>query len=340
MTRQVSAQDISGIVGILPTPSKPGADRPDAVDTVDLDETARMVRRIVDAGVDVLLTNGTFGEAATLTHDELLAFNTAVIETVAGRVPVFSGATASNTRDTIMRGKELLQLGASGVFVGRPIWLPLDDFQLVDYYRALAEALPDAGIVVYDNTGVFKGKISPTAYAGLATIPQIVAAKHLGVMPGSDDYEHDLQAVNGSFPLLPMADTWLPTVSAFPGQVPAAWSGDVASGPEPVLALRDAIVAADVETAEGIHADLAWATAPLFPEGDIRKFMPYSIQIDRAEFAAAGYIVPGPARHPYNSAPPAYLEGGAEVGRRWALLCKRYPLSTSNARDRVESGRL
>ncbi|NMR32345.1 MULTISPECIES: dihydrodipicolinate synthase family protein [Micrococcaceae] len=322
--RGITAADITGIVGIVPTPSRQGSDSAQAVDTVNLDETVRMVDLIVDSGVDVLLTNGTFGEVATLTYDELLAFNDAVISTVAHRIPVFCGASTLNTRDTISRGKKLMSLGADGLFAGRPMWLPLDDEQVVAYYSALVEAMPDAAFVVYDNTGVFKGKISSEAYGQLAKLPQIVAAKHLGVLPGNDAYKNDLEAVHGSFPLLPTADNWLTSLNAFPGEVPAAWSGDVACGPEPVLVLRDAIAAGAWDDAQVAHDGIVWATDPLFPDGDITKFMPYSIQIDRAEFESAGYITPGPARHPYGTAPSAYLEGGREVGRRWAELRARY----------------
>ncbi|NWL10408.1 aldolase [Paenarthrobacter nitroguajacolicus] len=328
-TPTVTSADITGIVGILPTPSKPGSDSPFATDTVDLDETIRMVERIVDSGVDVLLTNGTFGEVATLTYDELLTFNDAVLSAVDHRIPVFCGASTPNTRDTITRGRALMDLGAAGLFVGRPMWLPLDDKQLVSYHAAIAEAIPHAALVIYDNTGVFKGKISSEAYGGLAGIKQIVASKHLGALPGNDAYANDLAAVKGQFALLPTADNWLPTLEAFPGQVPAAWSGDVACGPEPVIALRNAIGASDWQTAKAVHDDIVWASETLFPNGDITKFMPYSIQIDRAEFEAAGYITPGPARHPYSTAPQEYLDGGAEVGRRWASLSSKYALTPS-----------
>ncbi|HWH26414.1 MAG TPA: dihydrodipicolinate synthase family protein [Pseudolysinimonas sp.] len=326
MRDRLTPADLRGIFGIIPTPSKPGSDSPFATDTVDLAETERMVEAIVASGINIIMTNGTFGEVATLTLDELLEFNDVVIRTVAGRVPVFSGATASNTRDTVSRGRALRDLGADGLFVGRPMWLPLDDTQIVDYYGAVAEAIPESALVIYDNTAVFKGKISSEAYAGLAGIPQIVASKHVGLREGSDDYARDLEAVGDAFHLLPTADSWLPTGGAFRGRVHAAWSGDVACGPEPLIALSNALRDRDMERAQQVHADIAWATETLFPDHDITKFMPYSIQIDRAEFEAAGYITPGPARHPYTSAPEEYIEGGAETGRRWAELRTRYPL--------------
>lgn len=323
MTR-ISVADIRGVVGIIPTPSLPGADRWDARDTVDLDETRRLVGLLADAGVDVILTNGTFGEGASLTEDETLAFNDAVLREVAGRVPVFAGATTLNTRDTIARGRRLVELGADGLFLGRPMWVALDDDQIVGFHTAVAEALPEAAQIVYDNPSAFKGKISTAAYARLAEIPQVVAAKYVGLDLVGEHFADDVEAIAGRLRLLPIADDWPAAAQQFPDEIVAAWSGDVAAGPAPVLALRDAIRQRDWVTAERIGAEIATALETLFPGGSFSEFSRYNIQIDRAEFQAAGYIRTGPGRLPYASAPEAYLEGGREAGRRWARLHDAY----------------
>jgi 4-(2-carboxyphenyl)-2-oxobut-3-enoate aldolase len=181
---RLSAADIRGVVGIVPTPAKEGANRWDAVQTVNLEETARMVEALVEAGIDVIMTNGTFGEGASLTWDEVQAFVDTIVQVVRKRVPVFAGATTLNTRDTIARGRALRDLGADGLFVGRPMWIALDDRGIVQFYRDLAEALPDMALVIYDNPGAFKGKISAAVYRELSRIPQIVASKHIGLLGG------------------------------------------------------------------------------------------------------------------------------------------------------------
>ncbi|GAA3889319.1 hypothetical protein GCM10022381_34010 [Leifsonia kafniensis] len=323
MTRY-TAQDIRGVVAILPTPSVDGADRWDAVDTVDLAETERLTRSLVEAGVDVILTNGTFGEGATLTLNEVLAFNDTVVQTVSGRVPVFSGATTLNTRDTIDRGRRLRDLGADGLFVGRPMWVALDDDQIVEYHRSVAEALPDMAQVAYDNPSAFKGKMSADVYARLAQIPQIVASKHMGLGLLGERFTADLEAVAGRIRLLPVADDWSTSARIYPEDIVACWSGDVSCGPAPLLALRDAIFAREWDTADVIQGEIAHAVESLFPGGSFEEFSKYNIQIDRAEFEAAGYFRPGPTRAPYTTAPASYLEGGAEVGRRWAALQHKY----------------
>lgn len=314
--------DFIGIVGILPTPSKPGSDSWQATETVDLEETARMTEAMVGAGVDVILTNGTFGECASLTWDELQAFVDTVIQTVRHRVPVFAGATTLNTRDTIARGRRLRDLDADGLFLGRPMWIALDDRGIVQYYQDVAEALPDMSLVLYDNPSAFKGKISPTAYRELAKIPQIVASKHTGLASGTAIA--DLHAVGDAIRLLPTDENWYYLARLFPDKVKACWSGNVACGPAPLIALKDAIASQDWERAGSITRDLEWAHETFFPRGGFEEFSKYNIQLDRAKFEGAGYIHPGPARPPYTHAPEEYLEGARETGRRWGQLQAKY----------------
>lgn len=322
--QRIGVEDIVGVVGILPTPATDQGDRWDAVDTVDVEETARMTDAVIRAGVDVLLTNGTFGEGASLTWAEAKAFVQTVWETAAGRVPVFAGATTLNTRDTIMRAREFQAMGVDGLFLGRPMWLPLDDAGIVAYYRAVAEAVPNLAICVYDNPGAFKGKISSQAYRELSQIPQVVAAKHMGIGMVGKAFVADLHAVAGRIRLLPLDDDWYYSARLFPDSVRACWSGDVACGPAPVIALKQAILQQDWERAGAISEAIEWALETLFPRGDFQEFLKYSIQIDKAKFSAAGFMRPGPSRPPYHNAPAAYLAGGTEVGRRWATLQQRY----------------
>ena len=89
-------------------------------------------------GIEIVMTAGTFGECAALTSNELYDFTDCVLRTVRQRVPVFCGVTTLSTRDTISRGRVLVALGADGLFVGRPMWLPMDDAAIVRFYQDLA----------------------------------------------------------------------------------------------------------------------------------------------------------------------------------------------------------
>jgi len=128
-----------------------------------------------------------------------------VIQTAQKQVPVFCGATTLNTRDTIRRGRELMQMGATGLFLGRPMWQEMDDDSIVGFYSDIAEALPDAPIIVYDNPEAFKGKLSPRVYARLAKIPTIIGAKYMAI---GQQFLADLDAVGDHITLMPMDSDW------------------------------------------------------------------------------------------------------------------------------------
>lgn len=322
----LTAQDIGGIVAIMPTPVVEGADSWDSREVVDLEEAARGADRLVTDGIDCLLVNGTFGEAATLMWDELQAFSATVMEAVAGRVPVFLGATTLNTRDTVERGRHFRDLGAQGLFLGRPMWCTMSDEMIVRFYRDIAEALPDMNIFVYDNHEAFKGKISTSVYGEISRIPNVVASKYRSVLAamGTDNLVADLRAVEGRMKLLPHDADWYYAARWFPEEVNGCWSSGVAAGPEPVVALKHAIEAADWDRAKQIAEDIYWAYETFFPQGSFTAFHTYNIGIQKARFDASGYIKAGPALPPYHVTPAAILEDARESGLRWKGLREKY----------------
>jgi 4-(2-carboxyphenyl)-2-oxobut-3-enoate aldolase len=315
----MTVDDIQGVVGILPSPCTPDGDRWDSVDTIPLPQVEKMTRAVVGAGIDILMTTGTFGEAATLTWPELQTLVDCVVQNSSGK-PVFAGVTTLNTRDTITRARALIKLGAKGLFVGRPMWLPLDQKQIVQYYLDLAAAMPGVPLVIYDNPHAFKGKIATDTYLELAKIPEVVASKHTG----GPSLEGDILATRDTLRLLPLETDWFPMAQKYPDWARASWSGNVACAPTPIGLLGRAILAADWVEAKRLHEECNWAVETMFPGGDIALFMNYSIQLGHARFRTAGLIDPGPTRVPYIGAPAEYIAGCEEVGRRWLELERRY----------------
>lgn len=317
---KITPDAFNGLVGIVPTPATGDADDWRTTNSVDLDETERMIRLIVDAGVDILMTNGTFGECASLTEEEHLAFNARVVESVAKRVPVFAGIGTLNTRDTIRRGRQLVAAGADGLFVGRPMWLALSQDQIVKFHRDLAEALPGVPQVIYDNPIAFKGKIEPATFVALSQIPEVVAAKHVG----GPSLESDAEAVGQRCRILPVGADWLRSARQLPDLMTAAWTGHIACAPAPLVALAQAIGKRDWDRAEAITKRCRWAEEPMMAGGDLAAFMNHSIAIGHLRFAAAGLIDPGPPRPPYVGLPETYRAGAIETGRRWAVLQQEF----------------
>jgi 4-(2-carboxyphenyl)-2-oxobut-3-enoate aldolase len=322
---RLTADDVHGVFAIMPTPALPGADDPEAsgpaADTVDHAETARAVGALIDDGVDAILTTGTFGECATLTWPELRGFAETAVTAAAGRVPVFAGATTLNTRDTIDRARALRDLGVTGLLLGRPMWCYLDDADIVAFYAAVARAVPQLAIIVYDNPEAFKGKISSAAYRQLAALPQVIAAKYPTLGPSLAD---DLAAMDGRMRILPVDRDWFPAWEQAPAEITACWSGSASCGPRPHTELARRIAAGDAAGAGALSAEFTAAGAGFLPQGQFALFARYNIQLEKIRINEAGYISAGPPRPPYLSCPPEYADGARASGRRFAALDAAY----------------
>src|SRR5881397_4124530 len=172
---ELTADDIKGVVAYIPTPVRQDItiDR-NVQNAVDLDGAARAADVVIRDGATAICLNGTFGELPSLTWEEIRDFTAAVVDSVAGRVPVFAGATTLNTRDTLFRARAFRDIGATGLNLGRGMMSELGDENIVRYYQDVAAELPDMAIFLYDDAQAFKRPIHTTVYRELAKIPQIV----------------------------------------------------------------------------------------------------------------------------------------------------------------------
>lgn len=120
----LTAKDLRGVVAIMPTPAREGADRPDAVNTVNLEETARLAESLIRDGAAAIMALGTMGECATLSQSDYEAFVDCLLTTVRSRIPTFVGSTALGTHEIARRIRFLRERGATGTLLGIPMWQP------------------------------------------------------------------------------------------------------------------------------------------------------------------------------------------------------------------------
>ncbi|PRF53899.1 aldolase [Burkholderia multivorans] len=320
---RLTAADIQGAWVIMPTPSTPDASDWRSTHTVDLDETARIVDELIAAGVNGILSHGTFGECATLTWEEKRDFVSTVVETARGRVPYFCGTTALNTREVIRQTRELIDIGAQGTMLGVPMWVKMDLPTAVQFYRDVAEAVPDAAIAVYANPEAFKFDFPRPFWAEMSKVPQVVAAKYLGI--GMLDLDLKLAP---SIRFLPHEDDYYAAARINPERMTAFWSSGSMCGPATALMLRDEVAKAkktgDWTKAKTISDDMRAADATLFPRGDFAEFSKYNIGLEKARMDEAGWLKAGPCRPPYTLVPDEYLAGARKSGKAWAALNTKY----------------
>lgn len=314
--------DFCGVYAIIPTPAKDGADRWDAVDTVDLVETERVVNRLIADGVHGLIVLGTTGECATITGQEFDGFVDCVLSTVKKRIPTYIGTTALGTHEVVRRSRFAAERGADGILLGLPMWQPLTIDMAVAYYGSISEALPKTGIMVYGNHRAFRFAFAPEFWARVVdAAPTLIAAKY----SRPNALMEALAVSKGRVHFLPHDGGFSKFAELSPETTTACWSTAASMGPEPVLAQTRALLSNDKEAMKKIAADLAWAREPIIAlSTDPELMATYNIQMEKIRIQEAGYCKAGPIRPPYNVMPEEHAERARENARRWRQLCDKY----------------
>lgn len=177
-------------------------------------------------------------------------------------------------------------------------------------------------ICIYANPEAFKFEFPRPFWAQVSEIPQVVTAKYLGI----GALVPDLNLTKRRIRFLPIDIDYYAAAKIDPEFCTAFWSSGAVCGPNPVIALRDAVAQAktsgDWSKAEELTGAMAQTYQTLFPQGSFKVFSSYNIPLEKARMDAAGWMKAGPCRPPYNIVPEDYLEGGRESGRRWAKLHK------------------
>lgn len=318
----LSARDIVGMYAIIPTPATEDADHWDAVATVDLAETERLVEALIADGVSGLICLGTTGECATLTGREFETFVDCVLGTVRRRIPCFIGTTALGTHEAIGRIRFAKAQGADGTLLGLPMWQPLTSEMAVRYYASVSEAFPDFAVMAYANARAFRFGFDAAFWGAVAErAPTVMSAKFSNAKVLVDAIE----ATGGRINFVPIDSAAYAFSELSRENTTACWATAASMGPQPSVALMATILAGDDARAAAISADLAWANEPVEDIiGNPELFASYNIQLEKVRIEAAGYCKPGPVRPPYDFIPEDMAEKCRDNGRRWAEIRNRY----------------
>jgi trans-o-hydroxybenzylidenepyruvate hydratase-aldolase len=320
--------DIQGLYAIIPTPAKEGAERADAIDTVDVDETARVLERMIADGINGLMVTGTTGECATLGSKDYETFVDCVIATVRGRIPTFVGTTALGTHDVVRRTRFVMERGATGILLGIPMWQPVTVDMAVGYYASISELFPKLPIMVYANSRAFRFPFPPEFWSRVVDAAPTVMAAKFARPPALLDA---LKASRGRVHFLPHESAVMRFRDLAPETTTACWSIAASLGPEPALAMIRAILANDDARAKAVDRDLQWAGEPIHSlAANPELFAQYNIQLEKVRINAGTYCKAGPTRPPYDSFPDEYAQAAIESTRRWDELRAKYaPLTTA-----------
>ncbi|HXG36481.1 MAG TPA: dihydrodipicolinate synthase family protein [Dehalococcoidia bacterium] len=326
----LTAKDIKGVCALPPTPCKEGAQGWDATDSVDLDESARMVENIIQGGATMIGLNGTTGECAALLFEEKRQFWATAVETAKKRVPVFAGCTALGTKETIRQMRVAKDIGCDGAFIGLPLWQTPSLETSIQFFADLSEAVPDMPVMVYSNAMFFKSTFPVQFWAGVARrAPTVVTNK---VTYGIDHLMADVRVAGHQIKFMPGEASIFPAWRMCREHVTAMWSTSAGCmGPEPYVALLEAINRDDEKRAAEIYHDIL-SIPPFFPQGEIfpGRFPNYNAQAEKWRANASGFVKAGPSRAPYYDLPDDWKQSAEAHGKGWAELRKKYARVTTS----------
>ena len=143
---------------------------------VDREAYVALVKRQVAAGIQGLVPCGTTGEAPTLELDEHASVIRWTVE-ASGGVPVMAGIGSNSTATAIRTAHAAREAGVQGVLATAPYYNKPSQEGLYRHFRAIAEAVPDLEVCVYDVPGRSAVAVGTDTVARLSAIDNITCCK-------------------------------------------------------------------------------------------------------------------------------------------------------------------
>ncbi len=145
---------------------------------IDDERLRALVDRQISAGVGLLVPCGTTGESATMTEAEDAQVIATTIDVARGRAKVIAGAGSNSTASAIEYSQRCRDAGADAVLQVAPWYNKPTQEGLYAHFRAIAEAVPDLPIMLYNVPGRTSSNIAAQTTLRLARdCENIVAVK-------------------------------------------------------------------------------------------------------------------------------------------------------------------
>jgi 4-hydroxy-tetrahydrodipicolinate synthase len=216
--------------------------------SLDIAATQRVLDALVREGVHGLVVLGTVGENNSLEPEEKRAVLKAAVEAVGKRVPLIVGVSELDTTRAVRFARDAERLGADGLMLlPAMVYVPSED-ELVAHFRAVSQAtaLP---IMLYNNPPAYRVSIGIEALQRLADCPNIVCLKESA--PDTRRFTDLFNALGDRYVLFAGLDDVALEALLLGAR---GWvSGLTNAFPQESLALYEAAVAGDLDTARAIY---------------------------------------------------------------------------------------
>src|SRR6266581_3991457 len=145
---------------------------------IDEERMRALVDRQIRGGVELLVPCGTTGESATMSEEEDARVIALTIEVARGRARVIAGTGSNSTAAAIEYSQRARDAGADAVLQVAPWYNKPTQEGLYAHFRAIAEAIPETPVMLYNVPGRTSSNISAQTTLRLARdCENIVAIK-------------------------------------------------------------------------------------------------------------------------------------------------------------------
>jgi 4-hydroxy-tetrahydrodipicolinate synthase len=160
---------------------------------IDEDRLRALVDRQIKAGVRLLVPCGTTGESATMSEAEDQRVIAITVEVARGRARVIAGTGSNSTSAAIDYSQRARDLGADAMLQVAPYYNKPTQEGMYAHFRAIAEAVPETPVMLYNVPGRTSSNISAQTVLRLAREYENI----LAVKEASGDLTQIMQILRG-----------------------------------------------------------------------------------------------------------------------------------------------
>ena len=219
---------------------------------VDSEAMHRMTRRLIDNGCRGVVVLGTSGEFAGIDDDQREIAIRAVVDEVAGQIPVIVGCGQPNVRRTHEQVVVAGDLGAGGLLVIPPFYFAVSQDEVIRYFSDLVGISP-LPVLLYNIPNMTNVAVEPSTIPRLRDVG-VEGTKDSSGLPGNTlaylsalGPESDFRVVvGGSDFFLPLLDAGVCATTGLLGAI----------APQLAVGVYDAWVAQDYQAGVSIQQRL------------------------------------------------------------------------------------
>jgi len=145
--------------------------------SVDYASLRKLIDWHIAEGTDCIGVVGTTGESPTVNVEEHREIIRVSVEQAKGRVPIMAGCGANSTAEAIELAKFAKSVGADCQLQVVPYYNKPTQEGLYQHFKAIAEAVPDLPVILYNVPGRSVADMQHETVLRLAQVPGIVGIK-------------------------------------------------------------------------------------------------------------------------------------------------------------------